>query len=177
MLTFTNEPRATELVNHPSVQNQNTVHNDGPQSVVVRAQQIIEAEYRSDLTLGGIARRTNISAGHFSTLFKKGAGLSFTDYVARCRVERAKQLLRNPNYRISEVAFEVGFQSISQFNRTFRRLVGSPPRGYRFKQSSACTDAAISRKGTENGRAMLDGDADQAAVKTPSHLPKPQEGF
>ena len=100
-------------------------------AVVSRARQIIDEGFREDLFLGDVARRVNVSAGYFSTLFKKGTGLNFLDYVARLRVEKTKHLLRNPKFRVSEVAFEVGFQSLSQFNRTFRRIVGSSPRAYR----------------------------------------------
>ncbi|MEK7782224.1 MAG: helix-turn-helix transcriptional regulator [Verrucomicrobiota bacterium] len=59
--------------------------------------------------------------------FRKATGLSFTEFVSRTRVEQAKKLLLNPNLRISEVAFAVGFQSISNFNRMFKRIVGRSP--------------------------------------------------
>ncbi len=87
--------------------------------------------FREELSLGDIARRVNVSAGYFSTMFKKATGLNFVDYVARLRVEKAKNLLQNPKFRISEVAYDVGFQSLSQFNRTFRRVIGASPRAWR----------------------------------------------
>ncbi len=100
-------------------------------SAVSRARQIIDEGYRDELSLGDVARRVNVSAGYFSMLFKKATGLNFVDYVARLRVEKAKNLLQNPIPRISEVAYDVGFQSLSQFNRTFRRIVGASPRAWR----------------------------------------------
>jgi AraC-like DNA-binding protein len=57
--------------------------------------------------------------------------LSFTSYLGRVRVEKAKQLLLNPHARISEVAYEVGFQSLTHFNRVFRKLTGESPSAYR----------------------------------------------
>jgi transcriptional regulator GlxA family with amidase domain len=51
----------------------------------------------------------------------------FTDYLARLRVERAKQMLQDPNRRVSEVAFEVGFLSLPHFNRSFKRIAGTTP--------------------------------------------------
>jgi AraC-like DNA-binding protein len=51
--------------------------------------------------------------------------------VARARIERTKQLLLNPHMRISEAAYEAGFQSLSQFNRVFRRIAGESPTRYR----------------------------------------------
>ena len=98
---------------------------------IFHARQIIDTGFREDLSLGEVARQVNMSAGYFSELFKKVTGLNFVDYVARLRVEKAKNLLQNPKFRISEAAFEVGFQSLSQFNRTFHRIVGMAPRAYR----------------------------------------------
>jgi AraC-like DNA-binding protein len=60
-------------------------------------------------------------------------GINFVEFVARTRVEKARNLLLNPNRRVSEVAFEVGFQSLSQFNRAFRKIAGESPRKYRAK--------------------------------------------
>ena len=100
-------------------------------SPVTRARQIIDEGFREELSLGEVARRVNVSAGYFSMLFKKATGLNFVDYVARLRVEKAKNLLQNPAFRISEVAYDVGFQSLSQFNRTFRRVTGTAPRAWR----------------------------------------------
>ena len=48
--------------------------------------------------------------------------MTFTDYLGRVRVEKAKSLLLNPNLRISEIAYAVGFQSLTHFNRVFREL-------------------------------------------------------
>lgn len=100
-------------------------------SAVTRARQLIDERFREELSLSDVARRVNVSAGYFSMLFKKATRLNFVDYVARLRVEKAKNLLQNPSFRISEVAYEVGFQSLSQFNRTFRRTVGTAPRAWR----------------------------------------------
>ena len=98
---------------------------------IARARQIIDTGFREELSLGEVASQVNMSAGYFSEMFKKATGLNFVNYVARLRVEKAKNLLQNPKFRISEVAFEVGFQSLSQFNRTFQQVVGLSPRAYR----------------------------------------------
>jgi AraC-like DNA-binding protein len=49
------------------------------------------------------------------------------------RLERAKNLLLNPNLRISEIAYEVGFQSLTHFNRVFKRILGRSPTDYRVR--------------------------------------------
>jgi AraC-like DNA-binding protein len=58
-------------------------------------------------------------------------GLNFTVYLSRVRLEKAKTLLLNPHLRISEIAFEVGFQSLTHFNRRFREILGQSPTDYR----------------------------------------------
>src|SRR5258708_3130723 len=98
---------------------------------IVRARTYIEEHAGDDLSLAKISKTVNVSANYFSTLFKQATGLSFSDYLARVRVDKAKNLLINPNLRISEIAFEVGFQSLSQFNRSFRRIAGVSPEEYR----------------------------------------------
>jgi AraC-like DNA-binding protein len=57
--------------------------------------------------------------------------------VSRTRIEKAKNLLLNPNLRVSEIAFEVGFQSLTHFNRVFKRIVGESPTEYRGEVASA----------------------------------------
>ena len=72
-----------------------------------------------------------MSAFYFCKTFKKATGMTFTDYLARVRIEKVKNLLLNPHKRVSEAAYEAGFQSLSQFNRVFRRIAGESPTVYR----------------------------------------------
>jgi len=85
-------------------------------------------------TVRELADRLHISPCHFCKLFKKQTGLTFTGYRTQLRVEAAKKLLLNRHLRISEVAFEAGFDSIPYFNRAFRRLVGCSPSEFRVRQ-------------------------------------------
>ena len=78
-----------------------------------------------------VVQVVNMSASYFNEKFKEMTGINFVEYVTRTRVEKARNLLLNPNRSVSEVAFEVGFQSLSQFNRAFRKVVGEAPRDYR----------------------------------------------
>jgi AraC-like DNA-binding protein len=64
-------------------------------------------------------------------MFKRATGMTFTEYVSRVRVEKAKNLLLNPLSRVSEVAFASGFQSIPHFNRVFKKYAGVSPTEYR----------------------------------------------
>ena len=100
---------------------------------ITRARSYIEDHSDEELSLAAVAQVVNMSATYFSEKFKEVAGINFVDYVARTRIEKARNLLQNPNLRISEIAFDVGFQSLSQFNRAFKQVVGEPPRAHRAK--------------------------------------------
>lgn len=91
----------------------------------------IAEKYADDLSLGEVAKVVNMSAFYFCKMFKQEIGITFTDYLARVRVEKVKNLLLNPHKRVSEAAFEAGFQSLSQFNRVFRKIAGEAPKAYR----------------------------------------------
>lgn len=101
--------------------------------MITRAREFITANQTEDISLGDVAKAVNTSTFYFCKMFKKATGLNFTDYLSRVRIEKAKNLLLNPNLRISEIAYEVGFQSLTHFNRVFRKLVGQSPTQYREK--------------------------------------------
>ncbi len=103
---------------------------------ITKAREFITAHQDDDLSLGDVARAVNTSSFYFCKMFKKATGLNFTDYLSRLRIEKAKNLLLNPNRRVSEVAYEVGFQSLTHFNRVFRKLCGQSPTDYRAKLPS-----------------------------------------
>lgn len=110
--------------------------------VITRARHYI-AEHKADvLSLPMVAKVAGASVFHFCKMFRKSTGLNFTDYVARARMEDAKKGLLNPNRRISEIAYDVGFQSLTQFNRTFKRIFGQSPSDYRDKLSGRAALAA-----------------------------------
>jgi AraC-like DNA-binding protein len=104
-------------------------------AAVTRARKIIKAGSGEDLSLNRVARAVNVSAGYFSELFHKTTGITFTDYVSRVRVEKVKHLLQNPRLQITTIAYDTGFKSLSQFNRTFKLLTGMSPRIFRARLS------------------------------------------
>lgn len=82
----------------------------------------VEANHTEELSLARVAQVVNLSASYFTELFKKSTGMNFGEYVARVRVEKAKCLLRTGEPRITAIAFNAGFQSLSQFNRAFKNI-------------------------------------------------------
>jgi AraC-like DNA-binding protein/ligand-binding sensor protein len=99
--------------------------------MVLKAREYITKNRRQSLSLTEVASVSGASVFHFCKVFKKTTGLTFTDYVARVRLEDAKTQLLNPSRRISEVAYDVGFQSLTQFNRVFKRVFGQSPTEFR----------------------------------------------
>lgn len=100
---------------------------------ITRAKQFIHEHQADDLSLSMVADAVNISTFYFCKLFKRATGLHFTGYLSRVRIEKAKNLLLNPNARVSEVAYEVGFQSLTHFNRVFKKITGRSPSSYRIQ--------------------------------------------
>ncbi len=123
------------FANHLSmVGNQVAVQRENSeQPVIAKAKEFIRENQGEDLNLGLVAKAVNTSTFYFCKMFKKVTGLNFTDYLSRLRVEKAKNLLLNRNLRISEIAYEVGFQSLTHFNRVFKKIVGQAPTEYRSK--------------------------------------------
>lgn len=117
--------------------------SSGEPPSVVKARAFIAANLGEELCLEQVARAAGMSPFYFCKVFKASTGVTFTNYVARARVEATKQLLLNPNTRVSEAAYEAGFQSLSQFNRVFRRIEGQSPSTYRDQlHGEAATHAA-----------------------------------
>ena len=116
------------------VSNQLVMTSEQPDSpVILKAKRYIAEHLDEELTLGQVARAVNTSTFYFCKLFRRATGLHFLDYVARARVEKVKTSLLNSHTRISEAAYAAGFQSLSQFNRVFKRVVGKQPRAWREK--------------------------------------------
>jgi AraC-like DNA-binding protein len=125
LLTFFAE-QLSALINQIVLEKQNA---EPP--VVQKARDYIDKHKTEELSLADVAKAAGASVFHFCKVFHKSTGLKFTDYVARVRLEDARNRLLNPNLRISEVAYDVGFQSLTQFNRAFRRVFGQSPTEFR----------------------------------------------
>lgn len=125
LLTFFAE-QLSALINQIVLEKQNA-----EPELVRKAREYITQHKMEPLSLSAVARASGASVFHFCKVFKKSTGLKFTDYVARVRLEDAKTQLLNPSRRISEVAYDVGFQSLTQFNRMFKRIFGQSPTEFR----------------------------------------------
>ncbi len=103
---------------------------------VRNAKAFIHQHLAEPMSLEAVAKAVNVSPFHFCKLFKRATGLTFTDFVNRARVEKAKRMLMKPAARITEVAYDVGFQSLSHFNRSFRRIADESPTEFRSRMKN-----------------------------------------
>jgi AraC-like DNA-binding protein len=114
--------------------------------MVRRARAYIAGHHADPMNLHDIACAMHVSTFYFCKMFKKATGLTFTEYLGRVRVEKAKNLLLNPHLRVSEIAYTVGFQSLTHFNRIFREITGEAPTGFREHGASSVKNAAGNRR-------------------------------
>ena len=98
---------------------------------VRKAVEFIERHLDEHLGLDDVAVQSGLSVSQFCKVFKETTGVTFTEHVNRRRIEWARRELLRPGARVTEVAYKVGFTSLSQFNRSFLRFVGEAPREYR----------------------------------------------
>ncbi|MFN0078590.1 MAG: helix-turn-helix transcriptional regulator [Prosthecobacter sp.] len=110
-----------------------------------KAKAYIHDHLAGSLSLESVAAAVSVSPFHFCKLFKRATGLTFTDFVNHVRVEKARRLLMRPACRITEIAYDVGFQSLSHFNRSFRRITAESPSEFRsrLKAGDAAPHAAM----------------------------------
>ena len=105
------------------------------ENTLPKLQELMELEkpfLDSSFSLPILAKRLAVSPHHLSQILNESLGQSFFDMVAQYRIKEAqKMLLENPNYKIEEIAEQVGYNSKSAFNTAFKKIVGVAPSAYR----------------------------------------------
>jgi len=96
-----------------------------------RVKELVHAKLEDELTLSALAASVGLSTAHFSEMFRRSTGETPHQFVLRCRVERAKTMLRAPEVRVLDVAVACGFKTQQHFARVFRGHCGSSPTAYR----------------------------------------------
>lgn len=91
----------------------------------------IMEQYREPLRTEDLCRRFHLSRSYLYRIFKENTGASINEFLTAFRVNKAKELLQGTELPVTEVASSVGFQDISHFCHTFKRLAGMTPSGYR----------------------------------------------
>lgn len=100
---------------------------EGQQFRIQRAVNTIRAEFRSALTVGRLAEISGMSQSTFHHHFKEQTSLTPIQFQKQIRLIEARHIMTSKGTTVSEAAFNVGFESVSQFSREYRRLFGLPP--------------------------------------------------
>jgi AraC-like DNA-binding protein len=102
------------------------LYNNKEQMRLKMVYQFIENNYQRAIPVQEIATLTHLSKAAFCRYFKKMTRLTFTEFLNQYRIEHAKRLLKNDK-NVTETCFECGFESLSYFNRIFKKVVGENP--------------------------------------------------
>ncbi|WP_080836249.1 helix-turn-helix domain-containing protein [Cohnella massiliensis] len=114
----------------PFIRELSQKQNAQMRQTIEKAAELLRESYRSDISLDSCADRLKISPFILSKMFKEIVGVNFIDYLTDIRLEKARELLRDTDLKISEVAESVGYQH-SYFNRLFKKKEGVTPTHYR----------------------------------------------
>ncbi|GGD77330.1 AraC family transcriptional regulator [Emticicia aquatilis] len=95
-----------------------------------RVYEYVEQNYQKSIDIQAVADLANLTVPSFCRYFKKISHITYTDFVNEYRINQACRLLFE-NKPIADICFEVGFNNISHFNKTFKQLKGVSPREYK----------------------------------------------
>lgn len=98
---------------------------------LLRAKDLIDARYRDPLDVPTLAAVAHLSPAHFTREFRRVFGETPHQYLLTRRLERAAAMLRNTDYSVSEICFEVGLSSVGSFTTSFRQVYRTTPTEYR----------------------------------------------
>jgi AraC-like DNA-binding protein len=108
-----------------------------------RAQRLLESvcvflqsHYQNEITRDSVAEQFGVTPNHLSRLFKTHGYMTFRNYLAHVRIDRAKHLLRSYNLRLDEIAARCGYYDAPHFCHVFKRLTKTTPDEYRSKSAS-----------------------------------------
>lgn len=102
---------------------------------IVRAKSFIDDCCHQQLDIERIAKEAYFSPYHFIRVFKKIYNKTPHQYLTRRRIDKAKELLKNENFSVTDVCFEIGFESLGSFSTLFNKYVGLSPVKYRIENT------------------------------------------
>jgi two-component system response regulator YesN len=105
--------------------------NGKSRDLVERVQAIVEQCYAENLTVVDIGRKVYLTPTYVSLLYKQETGKTITDYLTHVRMEKAKEMLRDPRTKFYDVCTSVGYADPSYFTKLFKKVVGMTPSTYR----------------------------------------------
>jgi YesN/AraC family two-component response regulator len=137
------ERRRENLMPKPSVP-RNARIDCTPRSVsgLGRALEYLHSHFHERVSLDMVASLCALNRFEFSRAFRNHFGITFREYLLQYRIRKAIGMLENPNVRIADVAYLVGFNDLSHFSRVFRKYIGMTPSEHRKRANASSTKAA-----------------------------------
>lgn len=111
----------------------NLKRNNRNEYLITKVKDYIDLKYTENITLTSISKTFGISSGYLSVIFNDYIGQNFIDYLSNQRIQKAKELLKNSNFRIYEISDKVGYRDAYYFSAAFKKIVGINPSDYREK--------------------------------------------
>ncbi|WP_237167885.1 response regulator transcription factor [Paenibacillus yonginensis] len=102
-----------------------------PNGPVGEVMAYVDEHLQEHLTMADMAAKVHLNASYFSVLFKEQAGITFSEYVTRRRIQRAKELLTQTRLSVGEIAEQVGYNTDKYFIKVFKQLEQISPSRYR----------------------------------------------
>ncbi|OEH93824.1 response regulator [Bacillus solimangrovi] len=101
-----------------------------------KIKEYIHKTYKSELSLEVLAEKMKLSPQYISKIFKDKYGLSYIDYLTQCRIEKAKEYIRQGEKSLKEIALDIGYKDPNYFSRVFKKMCQMSPTDYRNKYKS-----------------------------------------
>lgn len=105
-------------------------HKDYKNHIVINVKKYINEHIEEKLTLNKVAKEFNISPNYLSVLFSKNNDIGFSDCINQSKIEAAKKMMTDGDYKIYEISERLGFESAFYFSRVFKKVTGLSPRDY-----------------------------------------------
>ena len=107
------------------------IKNKNYRREIVEIMDYIEQHITEKITLNSIANQINMNESYISRLFKSETGMNIIQYINVSKMEKAKELLKEKNMIVKDVAYALGFEEQSYFNRMFNKYFGVNPKEYK----------------------------------------------
>lgn len=104
---------------------------DRHRGAIFEAEKYIDEHYMDELSVEYVAKKSMLSQSYFSYLFKSITSKTFVEYLNGLRISKALEFLKGSDKSILDICYQVGFNNINHFNRTFRQQMGMSPMAYR----------------------------------------------
>lgn len=101
--------------------------------VVRQAACYVDTNYFEEMTLSSLSEKYCVESSYFSRMFKQETGKNLMLYIADKRIGRAKEYMRDKKINLTEIAFLVGYDDYTYFNKVFKKMTGKSPREYRME--------------------------------------------